>query len=188
MEEIWKPIPGYEGIYDASSWGRIRSTPGKTTANALYAKRVWQTRVLKTKQPINAKRHDKRVTLWKDGRDKDYLVARLVASAFLGAPKDGMTVNHKNGDYFDNRPDNLEWVTKAENIRHGFETGLYSSCTREVSLINENGECCHFRSLSEASVYLGRNKGYICTKHKRGSNTARGKDGAKYTFKVAEDG
>ena len=108
--EIWKSIPGYEGIYEASSLGRIRSAPGKTTSNARYKNRVWKTRVLKPKHMISRKRKDERVSLWRDGESKDYLVSRLVADAWLGTPGDGMTVNHINGNWKDNRPDNLEWA------------------------------------------------------------------------------
>ena len=161
MKELWKPIPGYEGIYDASSWGRIRSSPGKTTANARYSTRVWKSRIMKEKHPTSSKRKDRRVSLWKDGIHQDYLVSRLVASAWIGVPEKGMTVNHINGDYTDNRPENLEWVPLGENIRDGFETGLYGSFCCKTVLQGEDGIKMEFRSKSEASRYLGRCNGYI---------------------------
>lgn len=159
MEEIWKPIPGYEGIYEASSLGRIRSAPGKTTSNARFTRREWKTRVLKPKRETSA-REDERVSLWRDGQKKDYLVARLVAAAWYGAPADGMTVNHKNGNYLDNRPSNLEWVSLADNIRHGFSTGLFSSVQKPVVLAG-NGEETAFDSMAEASRFLGRCSQYV---------------------------
>ncbi len=81
-KEIWKPIPGYEGLYDASSLGRIRSSPGKITSSARFDKRIWKTRIMKFKCAPNPKgRDDYRVTLWKDGKCIDYLVSRLIPSS-----------------------------------------------------------------------------------------------------------
>lgn len=184
MNEEWKPIPGYEGLYEASSFGRIRSAEGKTTSNARYKKRVWKSRILKPKCPISAKRHDKRVTLWKDGKHSDYLVARLVCSAWNGSPNDEMTVNHINGNYLDNRPENLEWLTIAENIKHGFRTGLFSSIQVAVSLVSETGEAITFPSMSKASVFLGHTPQYLSLRIARGFETARSVHGEKYRIEV----
>jgi hypothetical protein len=80
---------------------------------------------------------------------------------FHGLPENQrMTVNHKDGDRFNNHIYNLEWLTLAENIRHGFETGLYHT-QQQITLISEDG-CKHtFRSLSQASKFLGKSHGYI---------------------------
>lgn len=184
MTEEWRQIPGYEGIYDASSLGRIRSAPGKTTANARYDKRVWKVRVLKPKHPVSAKRRDLRVTLWKGGIRKDLLVSRLVAAAFYGTPKDGMTVNHKNGDYLDNRAENLEWVTMQENIKHGFDSGLYDSIATPVVLSCHGGEKVACRSLAAAARVLGRGDGYVSQRVRRGKFDAVGIDGKIYSVQM----
>lgn len=179
--EEWKPIPGFEGIYDASSYGRIRSTPGKTTSNALYPIRIWKTRILKQKRQLSKRRKDARVSLWKDGIQKDYLVSRLVASAWFGE-HNNMTVNHINGDYTDNRPENLEWTTLSDNIKHGYLTGLYDSVLKPVILVN-NGSELHFKSMSEASLFLHRNKGYISNSLKHNRNIVTSTDGIEYMVK-----
>lgn len=166
--EIWKDIPGYEGIYEASNLGRIRTAVGKTTSNARYDVRVWKTRIMKQKQTKNGKRDDKRVILWKDGKEKTFLVARLVAMAWLGVPEEGMTVNHINGDHIDNRPENLEWVSLADNIRHGFETGLYSSCQKRMTIIGVDGEMREFPSMAATDRFLGRSRGYTSLAISRG--------------------
>ena len=181
--ENWKPIPGFEGLYEASDLGRIRSCVGKVTSNARYEKRVWKSRIMRTKCLHNGKRKDKRITLWKDGVSKDFLVARLVASAWLGAPSGKMTVNHKNGDFLDNRPENLEWCSLADNIKHGFATGLYSSIQYGITLIGEDGKAYSFPSQTKASEFLGRNGGYISTVLGRGGKFATSKDGTDFIVK-----
>lgn len=162
MMEIWKPIPGYEGIYDASNLGRIRSTPGKTTSNARYEMRVWKSRILKEKYPKSKKRQDARVSLCKGGKEKDALVSRLVASAWHGEPNPkNLTVNHINGDWSDNRQENLEWVSLSENIRLGFENGQYDSFQKKIAICDDDGNIYYFKSFSKAAQFLERNKGYV---------------------------
>jgi hypothetical protein len=162
MEEVWKPIPGYEGIYEASNLGRIRTANGKTTSNARYPVRVWQQRVLKPKvQTRSNGRKDQRVNLWKDGVESTQLVARLVAMSFLPMPFDKLTVNHINGNPMDNRIENLEWCTLQENINHAFEIGLQANCEKAVVLESTDGHELYFKSMSEASRYLERNTGYV---------------------------
>ena len=184
MMEIWKPIPNYEGLYDASSYGRIRSAIGKTTSNARYETRVWKTRILKPKSPLSTKRTDQRVTLWKDGNASDFLVARLVCMTFHGVPEEKMTVNHINGDWLDNRPENLEWMTISDNIKHGFRTGLFNSIQNPIVLVNENGDEIQFSSMAEASRFLGRSAQYVSNNLARGNKTFMDVDGVTYTVRV----
>lgn len=108
------------------------------------------------------------VSLWRDGEEKTILVARAVAMAWHGVPEDGMTVNHINGDNEDNRPQNLEWVTLADNIRKGFETGLYKRVCNELTILSGDGQAHTFRSKAEADRWLGRKHGYVSNAIKRG--------------------
>ena len=80
-----------------------------------------------------------RVDLWKNGKPKCFLVARLVATTFLEDLIDtDMTVNHKNGNRLDNRVENLEWLSRADNIRYGFENGQYPQAKRNKKYLKEN--------------------------------------------------
>ena len=126
--EQWKDIPGFEGLYQASNLGRIRTAEGKTTSSARFPVRVWKQRIIKPKATKNKKgRCDLRVDLWKGKEHKTWLVSRLVALTWCEGYQDGWTVNHINGDHLDNRAENLEWLSLGDNIRHGFATGLYPS-------------------------------------------------------------
>lgn len=158
---MWKDIPGYEGIYQASNLGRIRSAPWKATSNARFNNRVWNARILKPKKQVSGGRCDLRVDLWKEGGHKDHLVSRLVALTWCDGYTDGLTVNHIDGDYLNNRPENLEWVSLSENIRHGFKSGLYASIQKKVRLVDCNGGYGDFPSMASASRYLGRNSRYL---------------------------
>ena len=177
--EIWKDIPDYEGLYEASSFGRIRTKEGKTTYTNIHGNRLWKSRIMKGRG--NNYLTGKRVGLWKNGKVKDWLVARLVAITFLGKPtKEANTVNHKNGNRLDNRIENIEWLSIGDNVRHAFETGLMPY--KKVKLYNENCELI-FRSMSIASKYIGRNEGYIslCLSENR---RIKGKDGTIYNCEL----
>ena len=173
--EFWKDIPGYEGLYQASNTGFIRSVEGKVTSSKKFKERHWKSRVLKGRgdNPITGKR----VSLWKNGKPKEFLVARLVALTFLGEPPQKFTVNHKDGNRLNNSIDNLEWMSLADNIRHGFATGLYHT-PKPVTLISGDKKL-KFASLSKAAAYIGRNHSYIsdCIKHNRPAVAC---DGTKY--------
>lgn len=161
--EKWKDIPGYEGIYEASTYGNIRTKEGKTTSNKRYGERCWKSRVLKGRGDNYSP--GKRVSLWKDGKCKDWLVARLVAITFLGSPPADFTVNHKDGNRLNNKIENLEWLSKADNIKHGFENGLYHS---QIPItVSKDGKLYNFRSLAQLGRFLGRSHGYASDRLKK---------------------
>lgn len=164
-KEIWKDVPNFEG-YQASNLGRIR-TFNKITYTQRHGYRHWANRILSPKKCYNIKhknRCDLKVELWKDGKHWTKLVSRVVASSFYG--ESNLTVNHINGNSLDNRIENLKYVTLAENIRKGFETNLYPQT--KIELTNkETHKKMKFRSLSQASIYMGFNKGYLSIQIKR---------------------
>lgn len=181
--EIWKDIPDYEGIYQASSFGRIRTVEGKTTFSKRHGVRHWKSRIMKGRG--DNYKTGKRVSLWKNGYCKEWLVARLVAITFLGKPtKEFNTVNHINGNRLDNRIENLEWLSLGDNIRHAFDTGLMPYPKIRIY----NSECdLKFRSMTIASNFIGCNRGYIsmCLKKNR---TIKSKDGKIYNCEILDKG
>lgn len=114
VDEIWKVIPGFDGLYEASNLGRIRSK-----ARIRRSGVPLRGRVLK---PTVSRGGYLQVALTNmDGIRKDMKVHRLVAMAFLSNPENKEQVNHKNGVRNDNRLENLEWCTCSENHRHAFD-------------------------------------------------------------------
>lgn len=156
--ETWKPIKGYEGLYEVSNQGRVRSSKDKTTKSKLHGERKWRQRILKQKL---GKDSCCRVSLWKNKVDKTFLVHRLVAEAFIEKIEGKEYVNHIDGNRLNNFVGNLEWCDHTENNNHAFENGLMP--TNQFIILENltNGELTRFTSMSKASEYLGRNQSYI---------------------------
>lgn len=174
--EEWKPVVGFEHIYEVSNEGRIRTCVGKTTISIRHGIRVWRQRILKAKQAPNKRgRIDPRVTLYKGKKEFTYLVSRIVAMAWVDGYKEGMTVNHIDGNPLNNNSSNLEWVTRKKNIQLAFENLQYST-QKPCILLNRNGESKSFRSRASASLFLGHAQTYIdtCLRNNRNIKDANG--------------
>jgi len=115
-DEVWKDIKGYEGVYQVSSLGRVRSLPRK----------VWNyTKQGRIMSPYKKKNGYLQLSLNGFGKhEKHVYVHRLVADAFVENPQNLKQVNHINFNKEDNRAENLEWVTPQQNIRHFRESAL----------------------------------------------------------------
>ena len=114
MSTQWKKIEGYEGFYEVSSDGQVRSMDRVDSAD-----RKLKGRTLKMRQAPNGYLF---VHLCINGIKAGKSVHRLVAEAFHG--DSDKWVNHINGDKLDNRAENLEWMTPSENAQHAWDTGL----------------------------------------------------------------
>lgn len=163
--ENWKDIVGYEGIYQVSDEGRVRTVQGKTTHSTFHGSRIWNERILKQKTD---KYGYKRVSLWKNKKPKDFLVHRLVALAFIPKPIGKEIINHKDCNVINNYIDNLEWCTYAENLQHAYENGLNKSCKNVILTNKITGESHEFISMSKASKFLGNAHGYVSGLIKKG--------------------
>ena len=122
--EIWKDIKGYEGKYQISNLGNVKSVyrkvnhryRGKEKTRTIYEKIL--------KKAVNRFGYEY-VCLTDKSKGKKLKVHRLVAEAFIPNPLNKKTVNHIDGNKSNNCVDNLEWSTYLENQHHAIETGLW---------------------------------------------------------------
>lgn len=120
MEEMWKDIEGYEGFYQVSNLGNVRSLD-RYVKNRMSNKNIKRGKILKS--CIN-KHGYLAVHLIKETKGQTKTVHRLVANAFIPNPENKPEVNHIDGNKQNNILENLEWVTSSENTLHAIKTGL----------------------------------------------------------------
>ena len=124
MNEAWQPVPGYEGLYEVSDQGRVRSLDReieKRGRAGVLMNLQLRGRVLKPQMDGNVRLF---VTLSKDGKCKPQRVHKLVAHAFLGTKPEGLQINHIDGDCQNNAASNLEYCTASENMKHAVRLEL----------------------------------------------------------------
>ena len=170
--EIWKDVTGYEKLYEVSNYGRVRTHKDKITSSARSSERHWKQRIMKQKfqQRCRSDLFDPRVILWKDGKEKTFLVSRLVAIAFISNPNNLPQVNHIDGNPTNNNIKNLEWCDAKYNVDHAFDNELIKTAIK-VKLINKNtGEEEIFNSMSKASQFMNKNVCYIGNQLKKGKH------------------
>lgn len=141
MEEIWKDIEEYEGLYQVSNIGIVRSLRNNI--------------ILKSK--IERSGYE-RVVLSVNNIPKDYSVHRLVANAFIQNPNNYPIVNHKDENRTNNRVDNLEWCTQKYNVNYG--TGIakrVKSQSKKVLQFKTDGT---FVKEWESTMAVQRNLGF----------------------------
>ena len=173
--EIWKDIDGYEGLYQVSNLGRVKS---------LNYHRTGKERIMKPKKDSKGYLQ---VLLCKESKVKHYFVHRLVAVAFVDNPQNLPIINHIDENPKNNNANNLEWCTQKYNINYGTRNKKASEKLRGRKLSEEHKEkiaekmknnpkkikpiigiskvsglILEFPSLKEASRQTGINQGHIC--------------------------
>lgn len=133
-KETWKDIPGYEGRYQISSLGRVRTGSGKIMSLELTQRGYF------------------RVKLWSGRVCKRFRVHRLVAIVFIPNPKNLPQVDHINGDKTDNRIENLRWVSNSQNC--GFNNKKKAS-RRPVLILGRDGAKEVYPSIRAAARAMG---------------------------------
>ena len=127
--EIWKGVFDYEGLYQVSNWGRVKS---------FQWKKNWEIRA--TPKDDKGYCH---IALSKNDKTKPCKVHRLVAMTFIPNPENKYSVNHIDGDKENNHVSNLEWATRKEQYQHAKETGLntqHAKHSRKVFQISLDGQ------------------------------------------------
>lgn len=143
MTEDWKDVTGYEGYYEVSNYGRVRSKDRYITkANGVVQHR-------RSRLKIQTESNDGYlyVKLSKNGKDRKIGVHVLVATAFVEGFSDEYEVNHKDFDRKNNLASNLEWVTHLENIEYTINAGRHISQIRDMK--SENNPNYGNRKLSD---------------------------------------
>ena len=129
IEEIWKPCKEYSYL-EVSSHGNVRSID-RVVNNPGGGTRIIKSKILK-QQSFTNKDGRLYVVCYANGQKKNAPIHRLVAKAFLGDRPDGLVINHIDGDKFNNKASNLEFVTQKENIDHSWKMGLQKHFTRDT--------------------------------------------------------
>lgn len=145
MQEVWKPIKGFEGIYEVSSNGNVRNAKGRHL------------------KPFMIRQGYLMVELFNHYERTHARVNRLVAEAFIPNPNNKSEVNHRNGDKTDNSVLNLEWATKSENMIHAYRSGLQTKgryhirkvvCLEDGNVYATAGEAARFYGITSKAVSL----------------------------------
>ncbi len=131
--EIWKDIGGYEGLYQVSNYGNVRSIKKDPY-------------VLKGDYQSNGYR---RVYLWKDGGKENLLVHRLVALSFLPNPNGYTDINHIDEDKANNRLENLQWCTHRYNMNYGNVRKKISEANKGRTLTDAQRKLCALSALGK---------------------------------------
>ena len=134
--ERWKNIKGYEGFYQVSNLGRVKSVERKHSFKEKF--RIVHERILK---PCLTKGY-KQIRLCKNSKMSSFYIHRLLAIAFIPNLENKPHINHLNGIITDNSLDNLEWCTHQENMTHAWNIGL----------IDNSGEKCGTSKLTKLDV------------------------------------
>lgn len=158
-KQCWRDIEGYEGKYQVSNTGRVRSLNYNGTG---------KTKVLK---PCISNMGYKLISLWKNGKGKSYLVHRLVAQAFLPNPNNYPMINHIDENKANNQVSNLEWCTNKYNINYGTRNerasnsmkgkykGKNNPSAKPVLMFTLDGEFIRrFECVTDANEYLGKDR------------------------------
>lgn len=182
MEEIWKDMKGFEGLYQVSNFGRVRSMKAWNSEKAMHLKHA----------SINKNSGYPFVTLY-DGKRKTYaMLHRLVAEAFIPNPENKPQVSHLDETRTNCRVDNLAWATAKENCnmplflkRNGDShrgkkygsKGKYNHMSKTIIQMDMSGkEIARYESIKYAEVHLGVKRGNI-------SACANGKTNHAYGYK-----
>lgn len=156
--ELWKDIKGYEGLYQISSLGRVKSL-SRITKDGKHIKEKIR------KIAFHSATGYKFIGLYKY-KTENKLIHRLVAEAFIPNPLKLSDVNHLNGVKTDNRVENLEWVSRSRNLKHAIEIGLVESqCkVRRKVIIEKDNKIIKFNSIQECNEYFGFKKCWLHNK------------------------
>ena len=162
LNELWKPIKGYEEYYEISNYGRVRRIKYDKISQQFQYKVPYYLKPRKDKDGYL------KYTLCLNGKNRYYFAHRLVATNFINNIENKPQVNHKDGNKENNHVDNLEWCTIKENNLHALNNGLRdmknNKLSKQVEQYDMNGNLINtFKSANDAK----RITGFSCSKFDR---------------------
>lgn len=168
-KEVWKDIPNYEGYYQVSNKGNIRSVDRMDCQN----------RFRKGKMCKKLENEDGyyKVSLSKNGIEKRFFIHRLVAMAFIENPNDFDCINHKDENKKNNCIENLEWCTRKYNNNYGKRNQkIVEKQSIKTAMVDiKTGKILKvFKSAKEASIYVNGDQSVICKARNGKRKTAYG--------------
>ncbi|MPM75891.1 hypothetical protein SDC9_122885 [bioreactor metagenome] len=173
--ESWRGITGYEGYYQVSDLGRVRSLFYSNGRKIIFNR-------LKLLKPAITRDGYLQVTLCVNGSKQQWSIHRLVLSTFTET-RDDLQVNHINGIKSDNRLINLEWCTQSENMLHAYRIGLEKPCDngfkKTVSIVKDGAIIQTYESIREMCRVEGLDRRAVMRVIKGRFTNHKG-----YTFKV----
>ena len=180
-KEVWKDVEGYEGFYQISNLGRVKSLKQKSFSREKIMKII-----------VNPKFGYAQLNFRVDNKIKCFKIHRLVAIAFIPNPENKPDVNHIDGNKLNNCVTNLEWCSKSENMIHAFKNGLcvFTEEKKALMLVGLRKKICkkvlqydklgnlikEHDSVEEAAMHVGGNQSNVsnCCNKKSGYNTVKG--------------
>lgn len=169
--EIWKDVPGFEGYYQASNKGRIKSLD-RYIQYPTY-KRIFYGRILQQFQEKGG--YTSCSPLVNDVKKMRARCHRVIAMAFIPNPNGLSHVNHINGCKYDNRPDNLEWCTPLQNTQHAIRTGLLDVRIKIYEYDTSGKFTREWGSITDAAKFYHRTPATIVYNMKSGSEPCAGR-------------
>lgn len=150
MVEIWRDIPNFEGHYQVSNYGRVKSLYFHNKMTTIYRENILKPQIV---------RGYHRVVLCHNSKKTNYLVHRLVAEVFLDNPNNKPCVNHKDGNKLNNFVNNLEFCTYSENEKHSHDVlGKQPINKKKINQYDLEGNFIRqWESLAEIGRYFNCN-------------------------------